>query len=344
MTDFTQPINTSLVSTVLETLRNRDRSIATMDYASDTNITVGFMRYNRPSRVLEEFDGSVWVEQRVEPAGIVKAFAGTTAPRGHILCDGGAISRTAYPSLFTAIGTTYGAGNGSTTFNVPNLSGRFPLGKATTGTGSTLAATGGAIDHNHTTPAHYHGMGSGADLNVNSSGTHSTVINISHGHTATTVAGASGVSIANNTTGATNLTINDQGHIHAVAGVGTTTEGGGQNTGNSPTKFAKGRITNNGPTGDHNGSTLSATSNISITNGNHAHPVSITDPGHGHTTTVDALVNPYYAQDYSGVHTHAAANFAGRIGLVSGGLDGNTNMLGGTNNPPFLVLNYIITI
>ena len=276
--------------------------------------------------------------------GMIMPYAGSVAPTGWFICDGTSIGiyRLTYSALFNVIGTTHGPGDGSTTFNVPNLSGRFPLGKATTGTGSVLATTGGAIDHNHTTPAHYHGMGSGADLNVTSSGTHTTTINIYHEHTAKTVSGASGVYIADNTTGETNLTINDQGHFHAIPGMGTTSEGNGQNTGNSSTKFAKGRITNNSSTGDHNGSTITATSNISITNGNHAHSVSITDPGHGHTTTVDALVNPLYAWDYSGVHTHPAANFAGRIGLVSGGSDGNTNMIGGTNNPPFLVVNYII--
>ena len=60
-------------------------------------------------------------------AGIINAYAGSTAPDGYLMCDGSAVSRTNYAALFAAIGTTYGAGDGSTTFNVPNLSGRFPL-------------------------------------------------------------------------------------------------------------------------------------------------------------------------------------------------------------------------
>lgn len=81
--------------------------------------------------------------------GIILPYSGSTAPGGFILCDGSAISRTTYSILFSVIGTTYGVGDGSTTFNIPDLRQRFPLGKAASGTGSTLGGTGGAIDHTH---------------------------------------------------------------------------------------------------------------------------------------------------------------------------------------------------
>jgi microcystin-dependent protein len=61
--------------------------------------------------------------------GELKPFAGATAPAGYLLCFGQAISRTAYVGLFTVIGTTYGAGDGSTTFNLPDLRGRVAAGK-----------------------------------------------------------------------------------------------------------------------------------------------------------------------------------------------------------------------
>ena len=57
------------------------------------------------------------------------------------LCDGAAVSRTTYADLFAVIGTTYGAGDTSTTFNVPDLQGKFPQGKSGT---TNLATTGGA--------------------------------------------------------------------------------------------------------------------------------------------------------------------------------------------------------
>ena len=96
------------------------------------------------------------------PSGVISQYAGTTAPSGWLLCDGSAISRTTYASLFSIIGTVYGAGNGSTTFNLPNFKQKFPLGKADSGTGSTLGSTGGSIDlqHQHTGPSHYHTVAS----------------------------------------------------------------------------------------------------------------------------------------------------------------------------------------
>lgn len=62
------------------------------------------------------------------PTGSVMPFAGSSAPSGWVLCDGSAVSRTTYEDLYTLIGTTYGSGDGSTTFNLPDLRGRIPGG------------------------------------------------------------------------------------------------------------------------------------------------------------------------------------------------------------------------
>ncbi len=62
------------------------------------------------------------------PAGTIITYGGLTPPVGYLWCDGTAYSRTTYSLLFTAIGTTWGAGNGSSTFNVPNLQGAFLRG------------------------------------------------------------------------------------------------------------------------------------------------------------------------------------------------------------------------
>ena len=64
----------------------------------------------------------------------MQAFAGATTPEGWLLCDGSAVSRTDYANLFSVIGTTYGDGDGSTTFNVPDLVDKFVEGSATAGT------------------------------------------------------------------------------------------------------------------------------------------------------------------------------------------------------------------
>jgi microcystin-dependent protein len=83
------------------------------------------------------------------PTGIILPFAGTAAPSGFLLCDGAAVSRAGFADLFAVCGTAFGIGDGSSTFNVPDLRGRFPLGTSTAGTGSTRGGVGGTIDHVH---------------------------------------------------------------------------------------------------------------------------------------------------------------------------------------------------
>jgi microcystin-dependent protein len=76
------------------------------------------------------------------PAGTMQMYAGAVAPDGWLLCDGSAVSRADHAALFGAVGTAWGAGDGSTTFNVPDLRGRAPIG-AGTGAGLTARTLGG---------------------------------------------------------------------------------------------------------------------------------------------------------------------------------------------------------
>jgi microcystin-dependent protein len=93
----------------------------------------------------------------VPPGGLIP-YGGTSAPTGYLLCDGSLVSRATYATLFAIVSTAFGAGDGMTTFGLPDLRGRFPLGQATSGTGSTLGGTGGLIDHIHTGPSHTHSV------------------------------------------------------------------------------------------------------------------------------------------------------------------------------------------
>lgn len=78
------------------------------------------------------------------PVGLISMYSGTTAPTGWLICDGSAISRTTYATLFGVIGTTYGSGDGSTTFNLPNLKGKVPVGLNSSDTDfDTIGETGG---------------------------------------------------------------------------------------------------------------------------------------------------------------------------------------------------------
>lgn len=94
------------------------------------------------------------------PKGVISMFGGAAAPTGWLLCNGAAISRTTYAALFTAIGTAYGTGDGSTTFNVPDLKGKVPAGYNSAETEfNTLGKTGGEKTHTLSVaemPAHKH--------------------------------------------------------------------------------------------------------------------------------------------------------------------------------------------
>jgi microcystin-dependent protein len=124
--------------------------------------------------------------------GDIKAFAGSSAPLGWAFCDNVTLNRTTYGNLFAVIGTTYGVGDGSTTFGKPDLRGRVPAGRDDMGgtaanrltsggsgiTGTALGSSGGAETHTLTTaqmPVHNHGV---------SDPTHN------HGHNAGTVTGS----------------------------------------------------------------------------------------------------------------------------------------------------------
>lgn len=96
-------------------------------------------------------------------AGSIFMFAGSTAPEGFLICDGSAVSRTTYSTLYDAIGDMYGSGDGSTTFNVPDLVGKVAIGVSST---YLLGSSGGEETHvltstempthGHTVPSHGH--------------------------------------------------------------------------------------------------------------------------------------------------------------------------------------------
>ena len=104
------------------------------------------------------------------PVGAQLPFAGTAIPSGYLLCDGRAVSRTTYKDLFEVIGTTYGAGDGSTTFNLPDKRGRVSVGFDSEDSDfDTIGKTGGEKTHIlkvNEIPSHSH------TNTVSDSGTH----------------------------------------------------------------------------------------------------------------------------------------------------------------------------
>jgi len=172
MPDFqTQPALTDTYTNILTYLRDKEVALAKMDYTTWTNLPTGAIRSNSASSYkLERWNGSAWValdfhttidnhiaNSTIHQAiniGSIQIIAYGTADSGWLLCDGSAVSRTTYASLFAKIGTAYGAGNGTTTFNVPNLNDRLPIGLGSVATPLGLAF--GSMNHTHTTPTHQH--------------------------------------------------------------------------------------------------------------------------------------------------------------------------------------------
>jgi microcystin-dependent protein len=149
--------------------------------------------------------------------GAIQMWPTTSAPSGYLLCNGSAVSRTTYAALYAVISTTFGTGDGSTTFNLPNYTNRMPYG-------TTIGSTGGSADaalpsHTHTAtvtdPGHKHIFG--ADDQVASQGGYTVYSNFSYDASSSTSGGgvnlfthdvsntnnpqSTGVTVSNSTTG-----------------------------------------------------------------------------------------------------------------------------------------------
>lgn len=142
-------------------------------------------------------------------SGSIQMWPTASAPSGYLLCDGSAVSRVTYATLFGIIGTTFGAGDTTTTFNLPNYTNRMPYG-------TTVGATGGSADavvvsHTHTATVtdsgHSHTSPAGNFLTTSGGGGYqgggTTVGNTSNTSSATT-----GISVANTTTGVSGTNAN----------------------------------------------------------------------------------------------------------------------------------------
>jgi microcystin-dependent protein len=194
-----------------------------------------------------EIDAAVDAVQAAQyiPAGSILPFAGSSTPSGYLLCYGQAVSRTTYSGLYTALGTTWGSGDGTTTFNVPDFRDRMLVGKADMGgvdaaiidsllTSTTLGATydgEGAIDTitlaEANIPAHTHSISGTCSGTTASDGLHThtfsgtTSTGGTHNHSYANAGGdravASGnqVNVADTDSGNTG---NDGAHSHTYSG------------------------------------------------------------------------------------------------------------------------------
>lgn len=161
--------------------------------------------------------------QQAGLTGEIKMWPTAVAPAGYLLCNGQAVSRSTYASLFAITGTTFGVGDGSTTFNLPNYTNRMPIGA---GGSYALAATGGSADA--VVVSHTHGFSgsstgsSGTGISINGVGDHTHTVpsgaptssSIRYETSGSAFFGGQTTSAA----GAHSHSINDPGHIHSVSG------------------------------------------------------------------------------------------------------------------------------
>lgn len=162
-----------------------------------------------------------YVDQ-VLPAGCIMPFAGTSAPTSWVACDGSAISRTTYATLFAAIGTTWGSGDGSTTFNVPDLRGMFVRGTGTNGTYGTAVgqavgtyAADTYLNHNHaiTDPGHTHSYYIWGERRQSDGSQSSFWANEQY---SSTLSNTTGITINNSTTGGTETKPKNYGVLYII--------------------------------------------------------------------------------------------------------------------------------
>ena len=138
------------------------------------------------------------------PSGALFMWPTSTAPTGYLNCNGTAVSRTTYSTLFAVVGTTFGTGDGTTTFNLPNYTNRMPYG-------TTIGSTGGSADaivvsHNHTLtdPGHVHG---GIYAKVGSQNQYqSNIYSLMDGNSSNTASAVTGITI--NTAGVSGTNAN----------------------------------------------------------------------------------------------------------------------------------------
>lgn len=270
------------------------------------------------------------------PAGVIVAFGGSSAPGGYLLCDGAEVSRATYNDLFLAIATSYGVGNGTTTFNLPDLRGRFPLGKAAAGTGSTLGATGGQLDptislsHTHALGSHTHDLAHSHADTFSNAATDPGDTSSAGGHTHTGPSHSH--SLDHNHAAVTSSTTGD--HTHFVSD----TTGGPSSTIS---------VTTPGAGTAASGSHTHGTSDTSTTEGSHSHSVDLPNHvgstgsgGTGATSSNGAHIHTM------GTHTHtlngAVTDAVGSTGSASGTSDSALSATEAVPNAPFQVVNYII--
>lgn len=277
------------------------------------------------------------------PTGSVIAFAGTSAPSGWLLCDGSAINTYTYRQLHAVIsstygGTTYQAGTtdqvgASTTFTIPDLRSRAIVGKGSTvnttlGSSDSIPEASRSLTHNHsvTVLGHYHDTATSTPTGATLTAAGQTLAATDVSPTGT----IGGTEDGKHTHGASDNghghSATDSGHSH---GIYAREAGSTNDSAYFPTQ------TSANSANDRSRSTQLGYANITVTTGYANIVVNNNNSGHSHNHTLKTNIG----------HTHSASSVSGKIGKITGGVDGSLDQTVDTtskNNHNYLILNYII--
>jgi len=182
-------------------------------------------------------DNSVRLSRKEDgnPVGTLLIYAGATVPKGYLLANGDPVSRATYAKLFSALGTTWGAGNGTTTFNLPDMRNRIPRGAGTSGDGNggTAVALGAFQDddtapHNLESTISNHTHGSSYSVSGGNHG-HDFIMRISPSAIGGLGLAASSSNSGSNFTSTGNASVKTgSSHAHSISG--SSTNSGGHTT------------------------------------------------------------------------------------------------------------------
>ena len=262
------------------------------------------------------------------PAGVISQYAGSSAPAGYLLCQGQSVSTTTFADLFSAIGYTYG-GSGSS-FIIPNLQNRVPVGRGQDAEFDTLGETGGAKTHTLTTaemPSHTHVQDSHnhtQNSHNHTQNSHNHTQN-AHGHSASS--GSAGSHSHTASSGTSSPGTDSQGqHSHTLTAVEARTFVN-RGTGSTQTfmPLEQRELTTNFRVAH------------SHTVNSHSHTVSVAAGGdHSHTVSVDNATAVNQA-------TTAVNQATTAVNQATTATNQNTGGGGAHNNlQPYIVVNYII--
>lgn len=244
------------------------------------------------------------------PVGVILGWAAASAPTGWLLCDGSNVSRTTYSALFSIIGTTFGAGDGSTTFGLPNLKGRIIIGVDASNVDiDTIGETQGSWDHTHDSgtlavASHTHGPG--------------TLQVASHSHDSGTLA------VASHFHGAGTYVTDSKNLAHTHTFSDTATTGAASASDNAS----------------------QSSPDVSVARGTHTHSVTVSGTTGGMSANTSHS-HDVSGSSSSSAPSVSSGNTGFTAPLVNAGVSAATapavsSGVTGAANPPVMALNYII--